>query len=196
MQILRRNDYKVMAWKNGGGITTEIAVFPPDSGIDGEPFQWRVSIAEVAADGTFSTFNGYDRHIMLLEGNGMRLEAAGTSVLDLTLPYRPASFSGDQTMFGKLSDGPVRDFNLMVARKSGHGRLDYLEITETLPLASDGSTRLVYCIDGEFSTGGHVLASGETLILEDTESATLSALTAGARIALCTIHHQGQGVRI
>ncbi len=187
MNILRRSEYKVMAWKNGGGITTEIAVFPPGSGLDGEPFQWRVSIAEVADDGGFSTFNGYDRYIMLLEGNGMQLEAAGTTVLDLTSPYQPQSFSGDQAMYGKLRAGPVRDFNLMVARKSGHGALDCRQVSEPLSLTGDGSTRLVYLIEGELSAGGHVLGTGETLILDESESATLTPLVSGARIALCSI---------
>ncbi len=51
MQILRASDHRVMPWKNGGGSTTEIAVFPIDSGLDA--FDWRVSMATVAADGPF-----------------------------------------------------------------------------------------------------------------------------------------------
>ena len=105
-----------MPWKNGGGVTTEIWVSPPGSGLAGAPFDWRVSIADVASDGPFSKFAGYDRHIMLLNGRGMRLETDENGVIDLAL-YRPAAFSGDWTIVGKLSDGPVRDFNLMVARQ-------------------------------------------------------------------------------
>ncbi|WP_119392289.1 HutD/Ves family protein [Taklimakanibacter lacteus] len=195
MRILRQGDYKVMPWKNGGGITTEIAAFPADAGLGGKPFQWRVSIADVASDGPFSTFAGYDRHIMLLEGKGMRLHAEEAGVIDLAVPYRPASFSGDWAVSGALIDGPVKDFNLMVARQSGRGALACQELSAPLPLTGDGSTRLIHSIDGEFSVGGHLLASGETVILDGLESAVLAPLASTVLIALCSIY-QGQGVRM
>ena len=188
MRILRWEDYKVMPWKNGGGTTTEIAVFPPASGLGGEPFQWRVSIADVATDGPFSKFNGYDRHIMLLEGQGMRLEIDEADALDL-LPFRPASFSGDWTVSGLLTGGPVRDFNLMVARQFGRGSLICQMLSAPLPLIGDGATRLIHCIDGELSIGGHIVGSGETAILSDMESAVLNPLLPEVLVALCTIHH-------
>jgi uncharacterized protein len=195
MRILRQSDYKVMPWKNGGGITTEIATYPSDSGLGGKAFQWRVSIADVAQDGPFSTFPGYDRHIMLLEGSGMRLDIEEAAAIDL-LPFRPAAFSGDWTVSGSLQDGPVRDFNLMVARQSGRGALLCQELSAPLPLTGDGTTRLIHSIDGEFSIGGHVIGTGETVILKDMESGVLTPLTSGVRFALCTIAHQGQGVRM
>ena len=196
MKILRRDDYKVMPWKNGGGITTEIAVFPPESGLGVTPFQWRVSIADAAQDGPFSKFIGYDRHIMLLDGKGMRLDSEEGGVIDLASPYRPKAFSGDWNVSGHLVDGPVRDFNLMVARQSGRGSLLCQALSAPLPLTGDGSTRLIYCIDGEFSLGGHVIGPGETAILEDMESAVLSPLSSEGLFALCAIHHQGHGARI
>jgi environmental stress-induced protein Ves len=195
MRILRREDYKVMPWKNGGGITTEIAVFPPESGLGATPFLWRVSIADVAQDGPFSKFIGYDRNIMLLDGQGMRLEIDEADALDL-LPYRPVSFSGDWTVSGILTGGPVRDFNLMVARQFGRGSLICQVLSAPLPLIGDGATRIVHCIDGELSVGGHIVGSGETVILNDMESAVLTPLASGVQFALCTIHHQGQGARI
>ena len=54
MRILRASDHRVMLWKNGGGSTTEIAVFPPGAGIGA--FDWRVSMASVVGDGAFSAF--------------------------------------------------------------------------------------------------------------------------------------------
>lgn len=188
MRILRREDYKVMPWKNGVGTTTEIAVFPPESGLSGAPFQWRVSIADVAANGPFSQFAGYDRMIMLLGGRGMRLEIDEADPLDL-LPFQPVSFSGDWTVRGTLRDGPVRDFNLMVARKFGRGSLVCQVLSAPLSLMSDGTTRIVHPIEGEVSMGGHVLASGETAILTGMENTVLSPLAADVLFALCIIHH-------
>jgi environmental stress-induced protein Ves len=193
MRILRQEDYKVMPWKNGGGTTTEIWVSPRGSGLAGAPFDWRVSIADVASDGPFSKFAGYDRHIMLLDGEGMRLETEEKGNIDLSL-YRPTAFSGDWTVTGKLIGGPVRDFNLMVARHFGRGSLACQRLTAPLPLIGDGATCLIHAIDGELSLAGHVIGSGETAIVD--ESVVLAPLGTEALVALCTLHHQGQGARI
>lgn len=195
MKILRRDDYKVMPWKNGGGTTTEIAIFPPEAGRGATPFQWRVSIADVAQDGPFSKFAGYDRCIMLLDGQGMRLEIDEADALDL-LPFRPVSFSGDWTVSGILTGGPVRDFNLIVARQFGRGSLICQVLSAPLSLMGDGTTRLIHSIEGEVSIGGHILASGETAILTGMENGALTPLTSDVLFALCIVHHQGQGVRI
>ncbi len=60
-------------WKNGGGTTREIAVRPPGAGMDA--FAWRVSVADIVADGPFSAFPGIDRQIALLDGAGVHLQA-------------------------------------------------------------------------------------------------------------------------
>lgn len=108
-----------MPWKNGGGSTAEIARHPEGSA----PFVWRISIAEVAASGPFSRFDGYDRHILMLKGNGMKLDAGAHGILQLNAPFMPQSFSGEWEINGVLNDGPVQDFNLMIARQSATGIL-------------------------------------------------------------------------
>ena len=68
MRHLTPADYRRMPWRNGGGVTTEIAIAPDGAGLVGERFLYRVSIADVMSDGPFSRFEGYDRHIMLPAG--------------------------------------------------------------------------------------------------------------------------------
>ena len=70
----------------------------------------------------FSTFNGYERHIMTLAGEGMRLEVEGRGRFELK-PFKPFSFSGDMRVSGALLNGPVLDFNLMVRRDFGRNSL-------------------------------------------------------------------------
>ena len=60
------DELPVMRWKNGGGATREAVNWPPGAGLDA--FDWRVSIASIAASGPFSVFTGVERRIMLLEG--------------------------------------------------------------------------------------------------------------------------------
>jgi len=42
----------------------------------GDPFLWRVSIAQIDASGPFSNFTGYSRKMVLLRGAGLRLKFA------------------------------------------------------------------------------------------------------------------------
>ena len=116
-----------MPWKNGGGITREIVRFPGD----GEDWLWRLSIAEIAADGPFSAFPGCERSLTLLEGAGMHLQFADRSC-DLRPPFAACLFAGEETPDGVLFDGPTVDFNaiwrrdavsITVERRAMHGSL-------------------------------------------------------------------------
>ena len=106
-------------WKNGGGSTREVLCWPPGSDLD--HFDWRVSIATIAADGPFSVFAGVDRHIMLLRGDGVRLEGEGVQHR-LDTPLEPFAFSGDAALRCALLGGESTDFNLMVRRVRGRAR--------------------------------------------------------------------------
>lgn len=110
-------------WKNGGGVTREIACFPPDAGLEG--FGWRISIATISADGDFSAFPGVERTIVLLQEGGMQLQApaaAGRDGLDETLrePLQSLVFGGELPIACRLLAGASQAFNLM-ARRSAFG---------------------------------------------------------------------------
>jgi environmental stress-induced protein Ves len=118
-KLLGPADYKVMPWKNGRGSTTELAIQPEDAAL--AAFDWRLSMADVTEDGDFSRFPGYDRTLLVAQGNGMELSFDGASApLRLNGPGQGAMFSGDWLTHGKLLDGPVRDFNVMSARGRVH----------------------------------------------------------------------------
>ncbi|MCZ0993430.1 HutD family protein [Streptomyces noursei] len=52
MRILRADGRAAVPWRNGGGLTREVAAHPPGAGWDA--FAWRVSLAEVTRDGPYS----------------------------------------------------------------------------------------------------------------------------------------------
>ena len=109
------SDYRVMPWKNGLGSTVELAIHPPGATL--QSFDWRLSMADVAFDGDFSPFPGYDRSLMLARGGGLELSFdAASAPQRLQAPGTVAEFSGDWTTRCRLLDGPVRDFNVMSAR--------------------------------------------------------------------------------
>ena len=97
-------------WKNGGGSTTEIAVFPQDAGFT--DFDWRVSLATIGADGPFSVFPGVDRTLALVEGHGVTLDIDGEPAL-VTAAEPVVSFEGDARVSAKLNRGATVDFNAM-----------------------------------------------------------------------------------
>lgn len=101
-------------WKNGGGVTREIVSYPPGAGI--EDFEWRVSIATIAADGPFSVFNGIDRVITLLRGAGMRLRSLDFDRW-LDQPLEPFAFRGEAPVECTLLSGESQDFNVMTRRE-------------------------------------------------------------------------------
>jgi len=173
-----------MPWRNGGGTTTEILIAPEGTSVSGERFLYRVSIADVASDGPFSRFDGYDRHIMLLGGAGMTLDCAAHGRIELHAPFEPHSFSGDWEVDGALVGGAVRDFNLMVDRARATSSLvaEVLEGPRWLP-CEPGHVCIVHMIEGALAGADE----GDTLVadgpLELVPRGTARVRVAIARIA-------------
>lgn len=148
IRLLEREDIRSMPWKNGGGVTHELAVFPADAGLGGKPFQWRISIAEVAGDGPFSAFPGYDRSIMVVAGNGMELTMQGGMATRIAERYRPFRFSGDTETRCRLLDGPVYDFNVISARGEIDHHCDVVSGRVFEAAWSRSSTLFAHCLSG------------------------------------------------
>lgn len=121
--LLRAADYPRMPWKNGGGSTEEIA---RDAGAGLDGFGWRLSIADIAESGGFSSFAGYQRIITVLQGSGMQLRVDGEEVRPL-LPFDPFAFKGDSQVDCTLLDGAIRDFNLIYSPERYSARLQWLD---------------------------------------------------------------------
>jgi hypothetical protein len=100
-------------WKNGGGVTQEIAAYPPGAGLD--EFDWRISTARVESDGPFSRFEGVDRVLTILEG-ALELRLGDGAPVVLTDASDPFAFPGDAPCSGAPRDGAVVDLNVMVRR--------------------------------------------------------------------------------
>ncbi|RQR24519.1 MULTISPECIES: HutD family protein [unclassified Burkholderia] len=156
--LIRAADLVASPWKNGGGVTREIAAFSPEGTSFGAPpgaaldaFAWRVSVADVGAPGPFSRFDGVDRTLVLLSGAGMTLAEAGGArhVLDASLAR--ADFAGETPIDATLHDGATRDFNLMTRRSAARGSVDvWPEGTHRVERAD---TVLLFCAAGAVGIG-------------------------------------------
>ncbi|WP_037806545.1 HutD family protein [Streptomyces sp. NRRL F-2580] len=144
LRLLRAADRGATPWKNGGGVTREIAARREGAGTG--DFAWRVSFAEVAADGPFSSFPGVDRTLTLAEGAGMDLAVAGVRHL-VDERFAPRDFAGDEPTDCRLLDGPVVNFNVMYRRSET--RVETAVVRGALALAVlPGETLLAVALDG------------------------------------------------
>lgn len=113
VEVLRAAERAPVPWKNGGGLTREVAVHPPGSDLTG--FDWRVSIAEVTAGGPFSLFPGIDRRLAVLSGR-LALTIDGRAPLTLAPESAAVAFPGDVPAASEPQGGPVTDLNVMTRR--------------------------------------------------------------------------------
>jgi|AntAceMinimDraft_12_1070368.scaffolds.fasta_scaffold24205_3 hypothetical protein len=105
-QIIDTQALSEIAWKNGGGITREIAQEKRPNGL-----VWRLSIADVSTEGAFSSFPGLSRILTVIEGKGLQLRSP-SKTHDLP-PFVPFAFSGELDVRSVLNDGAIRDFNVI-----------------------------------------------------------------------------------
>ncbi|MDE2195603.1 MAG: HutD family protein, partial [Gammaproteobacteria bacterium] len=149
MKLLGPADYRIMPWKNGRGTTRELAVFPADSALNGKPFAWRVSIADVESDCEFSPFPGYDRSLMLTEGAGMELVFDAAPAVVIRDRYAPVRLSGDWQARCRLLNGALRDFNVMTARAQlSHTCEAVRRHPHAIAWQPRSETLMVYCCKG------------------------------------------------
>ncbi|MGH8782581.1 HutD/Ves family protein [Paraburkholderia sp.] len=173
--VIRADELIASPWKNGGGVTREIAAHIPALRSDRaslDAFVWRVSVADVASAGPFSQFDGVDRTLVLLSGAGMLLDEStgqGDRTHALTQPLDVARFRGEAAIDARLVDGATRDFNLMVRRHAATGTLDVWRGATRRTLNAD--VALLYCATGVVTvTVGDAtpvhLAAGDTLRID------------------------------
>lgn len=105
-EIMRFAELTEHPWKNGGGITREIA----GASVGGARV-WRLSLADVARDGAFSVFAEYVRVLTVVQGEGMMLQHNGGSID--ARPWRPVRFSGALPIDAELKSGASTNLNLM-----------------------------------------------------------------------------------
>jgi environmental stress-induced protein Ves len=173
MSVLRfsRTTLPAAPWKNGGGITQEIASWPQGAGLDS--FGWRVSIATIAAAGPFSVFAGVDRSITLLEGDGVQLFTHDGRVAHrLDVPHRPFAFSGDDEIDCTLLGGASNDFNVMTRRGQWRADVQVLDHASTVEAAPHG---VLLALRGAWRLNDEACAEGEGLCWADVAQAWQAA---------------------
>lgn len=122
-----------MPWKNGGGVTIDIAVtmlpgFEPGSW---EGIIWRFSRTAIVTPGAFSDLSGFDRELALISGHGLVLRTP-VGEIDVRQPFKPVRFAGETSIVSRLEAGPVEVVNLIGDRS---------RVSIDLFCLSDGATK-------------------------------------------------------
>lgn len=184
MMLLGPSDYKIMPWKNGGGTTTELYVHNASP----HGFDWRVSVASVTADGPFSRFPGYDRHIMALDGDGFVLQGGPDGPIDVWPPLTPRGFSGGWDIQCRLRSAPCKDFNLMARHATFRSSMTVCTASGLAQLQSREAWRFLHFVVG----GTAVISSGSSIVLEPGESFEIDNPQREITVILCEVSPTGE----
>ena len=173
---------RAATWKNGGGSTMEIAIFPPEAGL--MAFDWRISLATITADGPFSSFPGIDRSLMLVDGDSVQLTLDGARKVVLNAAQPMLWFPGEAAVHAQVK-GVTTDFNVMTRRDRCRHQLEKITAPARLVRRS-GMTLLFVAGDGAvLARGGEqqfALARHDALLLDadDAQEWRLEALQRSA----------------
>ncbi len=112
--IIQANSVVSQAWRNGGGETRELMVWP----LGESAWQMRISLADIESNGPFSAFQDVTRWFAVVEGAGVRLRFANEEMV-MTSTSAPLCFEGGAPPDCELISGSTRDLNLMIRGGSG-----------------------------------------------------------------------------
>lgn len=171
--IIRSNVQKTSLWS--GGKTTEIFIYPETAEYGKRNFDCRISTATVEVEtSTFTPLPGIQRHLLILEGE-MRLKHDDDPWMTLK-PYINHSFGGGQHT---VSEGKVRDFNVMVSESAeAEIQVHELDVENWVNLHyKEELLHFIYCTEGTVQVQleqkdkvqRHFLYGGDGFFLENTQ---------------------------
>lgn len=182
MQIIRRSSLREGRWRNGMGVSWDIA--SEASGV--EDFGWRLAIARIDADVPFSLYPEVDRVFTLIAGKGLTLDFDGRPPLAVERLFVPHPFACDIPAFCRLRDGPCHALNLFTRRGQWSVAVDVL--SSGAEISHDGPI-LLFALQGAADVNGQALGEGDGAVVatqarSDTEGFLYVAKLASIRPGL------------
>lgn len=183
VQHLPACGYRRLRWRNGQGWTREIHA---ETAAGADAWDWRLSIAEIEADGAYSIFEGVEREQVLLAGEGLALEAGHGPGRLLLPPHGRQRFDGAEAVRARLCDGRVEVFNLMWRPARVSAQLWHRPLVGSMLLfVEPGSTWALHLMAGQAR-----LAAGDARPLLETGDSAL--LEAGGGRGRCVLEGSGE----
>jgi environmental stress-induced protein Ves len=191
LKYLEAATYERTRWKNNQGWTSEILRLPQKK--DTHDYSVRISIAEITQDSNFSRFDGFDRSLMLLEGQGLNLYIAEQSApfAELKHSEQTITFPGELQISCKLHNGPTSDFNVFTRRSIYQHCLEsHLFHKNWQYTVKPNTYYLWYLLRGNatltLGTKSISWKTGDSVLLQDSQAVSqkLSATGSGALIVV------------
>jgi uncharacterized protein len=168
--------YIEQPWKNGGGLSREIAAFVSEG-----TMLWKVAVATIARNGPFSDFHGYDRTILALDGGVVTLHVeGGTITLERGEPF---PFAGELDVTASLAGDAARDLNVITLRAEFIHDLEIVTGMQRFALDED-DVALVYAVEGSVAVDGKPCPAGDTIVVQDEERFSLVTTGSAAVIRI------------
>jgi environmental stress-induced protein Ves len=121
-------DARRVPWKNGRGVTEELAIWPAAASFERNDFDWRISKARVEVDGPFSSFEHHDRILVVTDGDGLVIGHGASAPRARIRRLEPYRFRGDWTTSAELTRGAVADFNVLTRRDAVEASVEALTL--------------------------------------------------------------------
>ena len=173
-------DFELLPWRNGAGQTREVSTgYLARDKDSSEAWDWRLSVADIPANGPFSSFPGIDRTAVLLHG-AIALKALGCQ-LALADVGDVETFPGETALMAEVPGGVrgARLLNVMVRRGSCHAcvRVHHGPATFFTPSGShtclfvaSGVFRVAMSPDGAMQAHPYSLTAHELLMWEGSDA--------------------------
>jgi uncharacterized protein len=172
MKLLPSQNYVQGRWRNGKGISWEIATDPQGSGDTG--FQWRMAIAQIDECVAFSDYPNVDRIFTLLEGQGLDLILENRDRLHVAKRFVPHAFPGDVETKCSLHSGTCRALNVFFDR----GRLKATAVVSEIigpRMILAENAMMLFALRGTFLLDGSArMNCGDALRFEAGDNVELS----------------------
>jgi environmental stress-induced protein Ves len=175
--------YRHTPWKNGGGVTVDIADAYEPGATPGSwsGMLWRLGRTRIVTPGPFSDLSGFDRILTVIGGRGLTLRIECGETLDVREPFRPVRFRGEDKIMSGLEAGPVAVLNLIADRQH---TIDVAILRGGEMRALSAAINMVYAIEDSV-VGEHALKADEASRI-DGAGGELSVNS--GRVALATIN--------
>lgn len=173
---LPQADFDRTPWKNGGGMTIDIAGDYRQGSEVGSwaGMIWRFGRTAITVPAPFSDLTGYERMQLVIEGSGLVL-VADHGEIDLRRPLRPVRYDGGLPLVSRLENGAVEVINLMADRVTCEIDLVVPGAGISLPL-SEGA-HILYAprdaVSGACGEAAFAIEAGDALRIDATAALSL-----------------------
>ncbi|MDD4974894.1 MAG: HutD family protein [Bacteriovorax sp.] len=163
--LIKKSSYKESLWKNGKGLTRQIAIFPKNATVAANDFLWRISSAKVSQSDQFSHFPHCERQLVVWSGIGLLINGKPL------LPNSPLTFSGEENIHCDLiNDSPVVDLGIIYKKELIQASLKVLRVTTPATIDLNPGIHFLFLAIGDGCIiGENNLEVGDTLKIKNEE---------------------------